>query len=115
MKNTRGVVIGTAAIVCYRNLLRGAIHCSSSSWPPKTRSRRALLKFSWPKNFVLFDNIQQAFAARDYLMVIAFINSVILTVVSVAALVILSAMVAYVWQRRGGRPGQSSTSSSWPA
>ncbi len=38
-------------------------------------------------------------------MIIAFINSFILTVVSVAALVILSAMVAYVWQRRGGRLG----------
>ncbi len=50
-----------------------------------------LLEFSWPSNFVLFDNLAQAFAARDYLMVIAFINSVILTVVSVAALVIFSA------------------------
>ena len=48
---------------------------------------------------------QQVLAARDYLMVIAFINSFILTVVSVAALVILSAMVAYVWQRRRGRLG----------
>ena len=36
-------------------------------------------------------------------MVIAFINSVILTVASVAALVILSAMVAYIWQRRASR------------
>ena len=36
-------------------------------------------------------------------MVIAFINSVILTVVSVAAMVIFSAMVAYVWQRRASR------------
>jgi raffinose/stachyose/melibiose transport system permease protein len=63
----------------------------------------ALLEFSWPKNFVLFENIAQALAARDYLMVIAFINSVILTVTSVAALVLLSAMVAYIWQRRRGR------------
>jgi raffinose/stachyose/melibiose transport system permease protein len=63
----------------------------------------SLLEFSWPENFVLLDNIGQAFAARDYLMVIAFINSVILTVVSVAALVILGAMVAYIWQRRAGR------------
>ena len=62
-----------------------------------------LLEFSWPSNFVLFDNLAQAFAARDYLMVIAFINSVILTVVSVAAIVIFSAMVAYVWQRRASR------------
>ena len=42
-------------------------------------------------------------AARDYLMIIAFINSVILTVASVASLVILSAMVAYIWQRRVSR------------
>ena len=61
------------------------------------------LEFSWPTNFVLFQNLGQALAARDYLLVIAFINSVILTVVSVAALVILSAMVAYVWQRRASR------------
>ena len=52
---------------------------------------------------MLFDNLAQALAARDYLMVIAFINSVILTVASVAALTILSAMVAYVWQRRASR------------
>ena len=38
-------------------------------------------------------------------MVIAFINSVILTVTSVACLVIFSAMVAYIWQRRSGQTG----------
>ncbi len=62
-----------------------------------------LLEFSWPSNFALFDNLAQAISARDYLMVIAFINSVILTVVSVAMMVIFSAMVAYVWQRRASR------------
>ncbi len=62
-----------------------------------------LLEFSWPSSFVLFDNLVQAVSARDYLMVIAFINSVILTVVSVAILTIFSAMVAYVWQRRASR------------
>jgi raffinose/stachyose/melibiose transport system permease protein len=61
------------------------------------------LQFTWPRPFVLFNNLQEALAARDYLMVIAFINSFILTVVSVAALVVLSAMVAYIWQRRPGR------------
>ena len=47
-----------------------------------------LLQFSWPEHFALFDNLVQALQARDYLMVIAYINSFILTVVSVAALVI---------------------------
>ena len=61
------------------------------------------LEFRWPSNFQLFQNLGEAFSARDYLLVIAFINSVILTVASVAALVILSAMVAYIWQRRVSR------------
>ena len=42
-------------------------------------------------------------AARDYMLVIAFINSIVLTVVSVAVLVVLAAMVAYVAQRRQSR------------
>ena len=48
-------------------------------------------------------------------MIIAFINSFILTVVSVAALVIFGAMVAYVWQRRGAGSTRWSTSWCWPA
>ena len=69
----------------------------------KDKTESALLEFSWPTNFVLFENLHAAFIARDYLMIIAFFNSLVLTVVSVAALVIFSAMVAYIWQRRGGR------------
>jgi raffinose/stachyose/melibiose transport system permease protein len=102
MKNVRGVVTGTVAIVVSAAffLVPFAFIFVTAS---KTVSESALLKFSWPHHFVLLDNLRQALAANDYLMVIAFINSVILTVVSVAALVVLSAMVAYVWQRRAGR------------
>ena len=102
MKNKSGVVIGGSAI-----LLTGIFFLIPFAFifviASKDTVESSLLEFSWPENFVLVDNIRQAFAARDYLMVIAFINSVILTVASVAALVILSAMVAYVWQRRAGR------------
>jgi raffinose/stachyose/melibiose transport system permease protein len=62
-----------------------------------------LLQFSWPSQFVLFDNLRQALQARDYLLVIAYINSFILTVASVTGLVIFASMVAYVWQRRPSR------------
>jgi raffinose/stachyose/melibiose transport system permease protein len=102
MKNTRGVVIGVSAIVLTAIFFVVPflfIFVIAS----KDLTAANLLEFSWPQNFVLLDNIRQALAARDYLMVIAFINSVILTVSSVAALVILSAMVAYVWQRRASR------------
>jgi raffinose/stachyose/melibiose transport system permease protein len=102
MKNTRGVVIGVAAIVLSAIffLVPFAFIFVIAS---KDRAEANLLEFSWPQSFDLLNNIGQALAARDYLMVIAFINSVILTVTSVAALVILSAMVAYVWQRRASR------------
>lgn len=102
MRNTRGVVIGGAAIVVTAVffIIPFLFILAIAS---KDRVESALLEFSWPKNFVLFQNISEAVSARDYLMIIAFINSFILTVVSVAALVILSAMVAYVWQRRASR------------
>jgi raffinose/stachyose/melibiose transport system permease protein len=101
-RNTRGVVIGGAAIILTAVFFLVPflfIFLIAS----KDITESAALEFSWPTNFQLIDNLGQALAARDYLMVIAFINSVILTVVSVGVLVILSAMVAYVWQRRSGR------------
>ena len=104
MKNTRGVVIGGLAILASAIFfLVPFIFIFVIGSMDRTQSNQ--LQFTWPQPFALLDNLQEALAARDYLMVIAFINSFILTVVSVAALVILSAMVAYIWQRRGGRLG----------
>jgi raffinose/stachyose/melibiose transport system permease protein len=102
MRNTRGVAIGGSAIVLTAVffLVPFAFVLAIAS---QDKIQSSSLSFAWPTHFQLLQNVQQAFAARDYLMVIAFINSVILTVVSVAALVFLSAMVAYVWQRRPGR------------
>jgi raffinose/stachyose/melibiose transport system permease protein len=66
----------------------------------KSGSEAALLEFSWPSDFQLFENIAAVLRARDYMLVVAFINSTILTVSSVSIIVILSAMVAFVLQRR---------------
>jgi raffinose/stachyose/melibiose transport system permease protein len=67
------------------------------------RRQASLLEFSWPTNFQFVQNFQDVIAARDYMLIIAFINSTILTVASVTILVVLSAMVAYVLQRRRSR------------
>jgi raffinose/stachyose/melibiose transport system permease protein len=69
----------------------------------KNQQQAALLDFSWPTEFRLVQNFQDVIAARDYILIIAFINSTILTVCSVAVMVVLAAMVAYVLQRRPGR------------
>jgi raffinose/stachyose/melibiose transport system permease protein len=102
MKNTRGVVIGVAAIALSAIFfLVPFLFTFVIASMDRTQANQ--LQFTWPQPFVLLDNVGEALAARDYLMVIAFINSIILTVASVAALVILSAMVAYIWQRRASR------------
>lgn len=69
----------------------------------KSRTEASELSFTWPTTFPILDNVRQVFQARDYMLVIAFINSTTLTVASVALMVILGAMVAYVLQRRSSR------------
>jgi raffinose/stachyose/melibiose transport system permease protein len=69
----------------------------------KDRQQASLLDFSWPHQFRFVQNFVEVVEARDYLLIIAYINSTILTVASVAIVVVLAAMVAYVLQRRAGR------------
>jgi len=69
----------------------------------KDRQQSSLLDFSWPTHFQPVQNFVDVVQARDYMLIIAFINSTILTVVSVTILVVLSAMVAFVLQRKASR------------
>jgi raffinose/stachyose/melibiose transport system permease protein len=69
----------------------------------KNRPEAADLSFSWPQKFQFVQNFIDVVQARDYLLIIAYINSTILTVGSVAIVIVLSAMVAYVLQRRQSR------------
>jgi raffinose/stachyose/melibiose transport system permease protein len=68
----------------------------------KTQAEAGGLNFSLPDKWVLFDNIKEAVKARDYMLITAFVNSTIITVASVAIMVVLAAMVGYVLQRRRG-------------
>ncbi len=69
----------------------------------KSRQEASRLDFSWPSEWHLVQNFVEVVEARDYMLIIAFINSTILTVASVAILVVLAAMVAFVLQRRRTR------------
>jgi raffinose/stachyose/melibiose transport system permease protein len=66
----------------------------------KDQNEASKLAFSWPTHFQLWDNIVTVFQSRDYMLIIAFINSAILTVASVALLVVFGSMIAYVLDRR---------------
>jgi raffinose/stachyose/melibiose transport system permease protein len=69
----------------------------------KDRQQASLLDFSWPRQFQIVQNFIDVVQARDYMVIIAFINSTILTVCSVTIVVVLAAMVAFVLQRRVSR------------
>jgi raffinose/stachyose/melibiose transport system permease protein len=69
----------------------------------KSDREASLLALSWPTEWRIVDNVREVLQARDYLLIIAFINSVILTVASVAIMVVISAMAAFVLQRRASR------------
>jgi raffinose/stachyose/melibiose transport system permease protein len=69
----------------------------------KDQQQASLLDFSWPHQFRLVQNFIDVVQARDYMLIIAFINSTILTVASVTLMVVFGAMVAFVLQRRKSR------------
>jgi raffinose/stachyose/melibiose transport system permease protein len=69
----------------------------------KDRQQASLLDFSWPHQFHFVQNFVDVVKARDYMLIIAFINSSILTVASVAGMVVLAAMAAFVLQRKASR------------
>jgi raffinose/stachyose/melibiose transport system permease protein len=87
-------VLGTVFLVPFAFVVVSAM---------KTRQEASLRQLSWPGEWRIVQNFVEVVSARDYLLIIAFINSVVLTVASVAISVVLAAMAAFVLQRRPSR------------
>ncbi|ACQ81857.1 binding-protein-dependent transport systems inner membrane component [Beutenbergia cavernae DSM 12333] len=66
----------------------------------KSRSESAELRFTWPSELHLIDNLVTVLETRQYMLVRAFINSTVLTVATVVVVVVLAAMLGYVLARR---------------
>ena len=66
----------------------------------KSRPDAAKLDFTWPKQWRVWGNLHEVLTYRDNMLVTALKNSLVLTVVSVTFIVLLSAMVGFVAQRR---------------
>jgi raffinose/stachyose/melibiose transport system permease protein len=70
----------------------------------KNSQEASLLEFSLPQQgWFLWENFLTVLQTRDFLILRAFVNSTILTVASVAIMVVFAAMVGYVLQRRKSR------------
>jgi raffinose/stachyose/melibiose transport system permease protein len=69
----------------------------------KSASEAADLAFTWPHEWHLVQNFMDVIKARDYLLLTAYFNSIVITIGAVTLLVIFGAMVGYVLQRRPSR------------
>jgi raffinose/stachyose/melibiose transport system permease protein len=69
----------------------------------KTRKDASLRGFTLPVEWHFWDNVVEVVSTRDFMLVTAFINSIIITVGAVVLLVVLGAMVGFVLQRRPSR------------
>lgn len=61
------------------------------------------LNISWPSATHFWENMKAVIEVRDHMLIRAFFNSIVLTLVSIAILIVLAAMAAYVLQRRRDR------------
>jgi raffinose/stachyose/melibiose transport system permease protein len=61
------------------------------------------LSFAWPGNWPIVHNLTEVVSARDYVLLRAYVNSIVLTVAAVALIVVFAGMAAFVLQRRAGR------------
>jgi raffinose/stachyose/melibiose transport system permease protein len=66
----------------------------------KSPQEASLMNLDWPSKIQLWDNIKEVVAVRDYMLVRAFFNSTVLTVLSILVLVVVCSMAAFVMQRR---------------
>jgi raffinose/stachyose/melibiose transport system permease protein len=66
----------------------------------KSRQEASRMLFSWPGEWHLIENFLAVVQARNYMLLLAYFNSTLITVCAVTLLVIFSAMVGYILQRR---------------
>ncbi len=66
----------------------------------KSKKEAALFLFSWPSEWHFWANLTDVITARNYMLLLAFFNSTIMTVGAVSLLIVFGAMVGYVLQRR---------------
>jgi len=68
----------------------------------KSAEEAATMAFALPRHWQLWQNLVATVQARDYLLLLAYWNSIVITVGAVTLIVLFGAMVGYVLQRRPG-------------
>lgn len=66
----------------------------------KSKGEASLLDIKWPSKILFLENYKAVLAEQDGVVLIAFINSAVITVFSIIVLVIIASMTGFVLQRR---------------
>lgn len=69
----------------------------------KTPQEAALLNMQWPTTIQIWSNIVEVLQARNYMLLTAFKNSTIMTVLSLVLLIVFAAMAGFIMQRRNDK------------
>ncbi|MBB6632830.1 carbohydrate ABC transporter permease [Cohnella thailandensis] len=69
----------------------------------KDPQEASLMNLDWPSSFQLWSNIKEVVAARDYMLLRAFWNSSLMTVLSLVLMIVFCSMAAFVMQRRNDK------------
>ena len=69
----------------------------------KDRRGAGRLNFAWPESWHFWGNLVEVVQTRDYLLLLAFFNSILITLGAVTLLVIFASMVGFVLSRRRTR------------
>lgn len=69
----------------------------------KSVEESATLNFNLPQHWLFWQNLVEVVRARDYALLLAYFNSIVITVGAITLLVIFGAMVGYIVQRRPSR------------
>jgi raffinose/stachyose/melibiose transport system permease protein len=66
----------------------------------KDKKESSLLNLSWPTTIHFFENMKEVITARNYMLLHAFFNSTVITILSIVVMVTVCAMTGFVMQRR---------------
>jgi raffinose/stachyose/melibiose transport system permease protein len=102
MKDTRHYIVGSIA-VAFSLLIFGLPLYFVIINSFKTTTESAALNLNWPKAFEFIANYKTVLMAQDGMVVRAFYNSSLLTVLSIVVLIFVSSMAGFVMQRRIGK------------
>ncbi len=66
----------------------------------KSPREASLLNIAWPSQIQIWSNIIEVITVRDFMLLRAFYNSTVMTVLSIAVLIAICSMAGFVMQRR---------------